>query len=344
MTRYAFLLALSFLLVSCAGMFPPKATPTPAQANSRGAQATPELVQPTSQETPETRYSATPDALGTQAAANLAVTLQAQAREDAAVTETKSVGLTQAAYVAQTQTQQPIDRSTAAAIRETKNVDGWLRMTQEANRATMTYIAPINQATAAVLLADAKYADMSAWMRPVSFFVFAIASIILALCAAYAITRKGIERVTSAMKDGSYFSRPWVPVSAASHTTKPLPVEIEYMRQFIEYAITGLPLGENSMVRAGAWKSGEVWRKKRQLIMTYLDVDCGHIKDHKLTPQGIDFWRDWLDEQSPVLADYMLENSENDGVEAHEHVNNDHVGGGGVIVDENTAQKGEINE
>jgi hypothetical protein len=139
-----------------------------------------------------------------------------------------------------------------------------------------------------------------------------------------------------------YFSRPFVPVSPSGFVTRELPVPEPYMYQFIEYAITGLPLGENSMVKAGAWKSGKEWREKRQAIMTYLDNECRHIKDSKLNPQGIDYWSEWYSEHKRPAPAPAMQIAENMAETAHGSVNNDHVDDGEVVDTQEATQNSEI--
>lgn len=156
----------------------------------------------------------------------------------------------------------------------------------------------------------------------------------MVLLAVRALARHPVkERAAVVVGSGDYFTRPWVPTAPTSHTTKALPASDDDVRMFLEYAVTGLPLGENSMVKAGAWKSGQMWREKRQLIMTYLDTDCRHIKDHKMTPEGMDYWRDWLDEHEAPRPAPDPEAAETTTSEGHEHVNNDHVDPTEEVVD-----------
>lgn len=178
----------------------------------------------------------------------------------------------------------------------------------------------------------AKEADVR-MLGTLFFCVLIVSMVLLALRALARYPLKIPAPVT--VSSGDYFMRPWVPTAPTSHVTKPLPVSEEIMYIFVEYAVQGLPLGENSMVKNSEWKSGEEWRKMRQAIMVYLDEDCHHIKDHKLTPEGIDFWNDWIDEHiqfaSPIPAPTI---AETDAPKGHEHVNNDNVSLGEVVVDD----------
>lgn len=164
-------------------------------------------------------------------------------------------------------------------------------------------------------------------------YALALALICAMLIVNRVLNRPHVSKVIAPVGK-TYFSRPWVPVSKSGHITKEIPVDISTMMMFLRYAVDGLPLGENSMVKSGRWWSGEGWREKRRGIMVYLDVDCGHIKDSRLTPEGIDYWSDWLDEVTPPTLPHDVnasETSEDMGDITHDHVNNDHVDAGGVV-------------
>ena len=265
-------------------------------------------------------------------------TAKAQGDVWQAVTETKSVYLTQSAYLAETATMQaPLATARADAL-GTQNFMVLQNMTQSAANATQTYSAPHDAATAIYLSERTKWAGFDAFAMPFGALTGGIGVLVLALLAVYVIaTRPQVAHVEYSAPSTSPFIRPWVPTSPTGFVTKAIPVSDGDMCQFMEYAVTGLPLGENSMVKAGAWKSGASDRHKRQEIMAYLDKDCGHIKDHKLTPQGVDYWQDWLDAHTPRPAP-SAEVVENDDVPPHEHVNNDHVDDGEVVVAPEIAQ------
>jgi hypothetical protein len=262
----------------------------------------------------------------------LQATERARSEEMELIGQTATMQALNNLYVVQTATAAIPAATARERAQSTSNAMVASQMTAAADHATQTYTVPRDAATAIYLSERTKWAGFDAFAVPAGALMGGLGMLILSIWVVYVVaTRPQVAHVEYSAPSTSPFIRPWVPTSPTGFVTKPIPVSDADMCQFIEYAVTGLPLGENSMVKAGAWKSGASDRHKRQEIMAYLDKDCGHIKDHKLTPQGIDYWQDWLDEHAPHPAP-EAEVAENDDVPPHEHVNNDHVDGGEVVV------------
>lgn len=318
MTRPALLLFLSLSLTACSVAAPKSSVERQRDATQAAETQAPQKTQePTAQATPEPSAQPTVDPLIAQMAADNKLLMERVQAAEKRVND-------QAERIAQDYAKAAEDNAKTAKYNDAqrqKDVDIAREVTAQKQADADNNAALAELAKAQAELKDAE----SQLILSLCLVVFALIGYLLMKSA---MSRPHIQKVDGKGKE--YFSKPWVPTGPASYATKALPVSDEIMYQFVEYAVKGLPLGENSMVKAGAWKSGEAPRKQRQLIMMYLQNDCKHIENSKLNPIGIDYWTDWIDEHRPAPGVDIAENAEES---AHEHVNNDHVDSGEVVND-----------
>jgi len=149
-------------------------------------------------------YSATPDNAGTLAVLSFSETKQAAADIKLMADRTETQQVYNDNAVVLTQTAAPIAARATLEYQRTQNAITSMFATSRADYATQTADAPRDQATAAALVARAKYADLEAAASPVAMILMPLAFISLCAVLVYGLRRPHVSYNVAPRPDFSH--------------------------------------------------------------------------------------------------------------------------------------------